>query len=126
VTAVCLTLLAQGMGARLVEIALIAAMYSLPYILMASISDFFLGFWGTIILGTVLALALSFLLFRKYPKPTQWRLYGLVGFFSLVYPMIGLLDDAQTALDGIVTILLIVYLFVTIVLSKSVQGMNQE
>jgi hypothetical protein len=126
VTAVCLTLLARGYGARLVEISLIAAMYTLPYIVMASVSDFLLGFWGSIVLGTMIALALSVLLFRKYPKPTQWRLYGLVGFFTLAYPMIGLLEDGQTALDGIVSILLIVYLFVTVALSKTVPGLNQE
>jgi hypothetical protein len=126
VTAVCLTLLAHGLGARLIEIALIAAMYTLPYIVMASVSDIFLGFWGSIVLGTAVALALSALLFRKYPRLTQWCLYGLVGFFTLLYPLIGLLEDAQTALDGIVTILVIIYLFVTVALSKTVQGMNKE
>jgi hypothetical protein len=126
VTAVCLTLLAHGHGARLLEISLVAAMYSIPYIVMASVSDFLLGFWGTVVLGTALVLGLSFLLFRKYPTPTQWRLYGLVGFFSLVYPMLQLFDTGQAVLDGIVTILLIVYLFVTVVTSKSVQGLNRE
>ncbi len=125
VTSVCLTLLALGHGARLIEIALIAAMYTLPYFIMASISDLFIGFWGTIVLGTALAVGISILLFRRYPKGTQWRLYGLVGFFSLLYPMIGLLDDGRTALDLVVSALLIVYLIVTVVLAKPAAGTDQ-
>jgi hypothetical protein len=76
-----LTMLIWGMQARFIDLALLSAVYTMQFLLMAAISDYFFGFWGAMIVGALLTLFLSSLLFRKLPsRPLKVVIYILVAF----------------------------------------------
>lgn len=112
IVTVCLTLLILGENINFIEISLLSAIYCLVFYVMASLSDFLLGFWGSHIIGSLLTLGLTFLLYRKHPSAVlKYLIYSLVGFFTLLYPLSGLIPDFQDSRNGIVTILIIMYIF---------------
>jgi len=110
----CLTLLIRGEKVNFLDLALISGAYSIYYMVMASVSDLFFGFWGSLILGTVVTGLLTYLLFRRLEsKLLRNLIYGIVGFFTIIYPLSGLLTQVadRNTFDGLVQIGLIVYLF---------------
>ncbi len=110
----CLTLLIRGEKVNFLDLALISGAYSIYYMVMASVSDFFFGFWGSLILGTVVTGLLTYFLFRRLEsKLLRNLIYGVVGFFTIVYPLSGLLTQVadRNTFDGLVQIGLIIYLF---------------
>ena len=112
VVSIALTLMILGKGVNFLEIALLSAVYCVLFITMASVSDFFMGFWGSLILGAALTLGLAYLLYRRNESLMIRRIILiLTGFFSLVYPLAGLFPDFQESFDGIVVVGLIIYLF---------------
>jgi hypothetical protein len=111
---VALTLLLKGESVNFLTLALVIATYAAQFLVMASVSDYQLGFWGAMIVGAAVSVLMGYLLFRNYPSPLlRYLMYGLIGFFTLIYPLSGLLptDLDRNAFDGIVQFLLIVYLF---------------
>jgi hypothetical protein len=112
ILAICLTFLLMDKRINLVEIALLSGVYCLIFIVMASLADSFLGFWGSFIAGSILTVALSFILFRAYNLLLKICLLSLVGFFTFVYPLLNQFPDFKNSLNGLVMALLIVYLFV--------------
>ncbi len=109
-----LTLVLLGEPIRFLDLALLAAVYCLEFLLMASISDTVLGFWGSLAAGAALTSLLAYLLYRRHPsKLLRALVAGLVLFFTVVYPLAGLLTDLsqRTAFDALVQVGLIVYLF---------------
>ena len=89
-----LTMLIWGMQVRFLDLALVSAVYTMQFLLMSALSDTFFGFWGSLLLGAGLTLFLSFLLFRKFPsRPLKTAVYLLVAFFTVVYPLSGLLTE---------------------------------
>lgn len=112
VVMVALTLLILKQPINLLEIALFAAAYSAQFFVMAGLSDYALGFWGSLIAGAILTLLLTALLLRRQPlRLTRWLILGLTVFFTLVYPLSGLLTDIQqaNAFDVLVQVGLVVY-----------------
>jgi hypothetical protein len=108
-----LTMLIWGMQVRFMDLALLSAVYSMQFLLMAGISDYFFGFWGALILGAALTLFLSFLLFRKLPsKSLRTIIYILVAFFTVIYPLSGLLTELthQNAFNMLMQVGLILYI----------------
>lgn len=108
-----LTMLIWGSQVRFLDLALLSAIYSMQFLLMAAISDYFFGFWGSLIAGAALTLALSFLLFRKLPfRPLRVIIYSLVAFFTMVYPLSGLLVELthQNAFNTLMQVGLILYI----------------
>jgi hypothetical protein len=84
-----------------------------------------LGFWGSLILGAGLTLLLAFLFFRKYSsRLLKILLLGLVAFFTLVYPLSGLLTDllVWNSFDSLFQAGMIVYLFILAVFIRSITG----
>ncbi|MBN2503415.1 MAG: hypothetical protein JXB38_21745 [Anaerolineales bacterium] len=113
-TMLALTLLILGRPVQFLDLALIAAVYCVQFLVMAGVSDFFFGFWGSMILGALLTGAMTFLLFRRLDsKLLKWLIFGLVGFFTLVYPLSGLLDQViyRDAFDNLVLVGMIIYIF---------------
>ena len=89
-----LTMLIWGVQVRFLDLALVSAVYTMQFLLMSALSDTFFGFWGSLLLGAGLTLFLSFLLFRKFPsRPLKAAVYLLVAFFTVVYPLSGLLTE---------------------------------
>ncbi|MBN2531617.1 MAG: hypothetical protein JXB88_01930 [Spirochaetales bacterium] len=120
VVTICLTLLLLGKTINFIEISLLSAIYCLVFYVMASLSDFLLGFWGSLVIGSLLTLGLTFLLYRKYPSTLlKYLIYSLVLFFTLIYPLTGLLPDFQDAWNGIVSILIIIYIFFIALYSRT-------
>jgi hypothetical protein len=108
-----LTMLIWGLQVRFLDLALLSAVYSMQFLLMAALSDFFFGFWGSLIVGAVLTLFLSFLLFRKLPsRPLQIIIYILLAFFTIIYPLSGLLTELsqQNAFNMLLQAGLILYI----------------
>jgi hypothetical protein len=117
-----LTFLIWGGSVRFMDLALVSAAYSTQFLIMAGASDYFLGFWGSLIVGALITLALAFLLFRRIPaRGLRVLVYSLVGFFSLVYPLSGLLKELsqQNAFNTMMQVGLILYV---VGLSLYVQG----
>jgi hypothetical protein len=109
-----LTLLIRGERVNFLELALLSAAYCVQFLMMAAISDLFFGFWGSLILGALSTGLLTFLLFRRHPsRLLRVLIYALVGFFTVVYPLSGLLTQIaeRNTFDGLVQVGLIVYLF---------------
>ena len=109
-----LTLLIRREPVQFIELALLAAVYCVQFLVMAAVSDWFFGFWGSLILGALLTGALTFLLFRRHPsRLLRTLIYLLVAFFTILYPLAGLLDQValRNAFDGMVQVGLIIYLF---------------
>jgi len=108
-----LTMLIWGVKVRFLDLALLLAVYSMQFLVMAAVSDFIFGFWGSLILGALLTLLLSYLLFRKLPsRPLQILIYILIVFFSLAYPLSGLVTELnqQNAFNMLMQVGLILYL----------------
>jgi len=108
-----LTMLLWGEKVRFLDLALLAGVYSVQFLLMAAISDYFFGFWGAMIAGALLTLFLTYLLFRKLPgRALRVSIYGLVAFFTVVYPLSGLLTELsqQNAFNTLVEVGLILYI----------------
>jgi hypothetical protein len=85
----------------------------MQFLLMAAISDYFFGFWGSLLIGAALTLFLSFLLFRKLPdRPLRLIIYILIAFFTIVYPLSGLMTELthQNAFDLLLQAGLILYI----------------
>ena len=109
-----LTLLIRREPVQFIELALLAAVYCVQFLVMAAVSDWFFGFWGSLILGALLTGTLTFLLFRRHPsRLLRTLIYLLVAFFTILYPLAGLLDQValRNAFDGMVQVGLIIYLF---------------
>jgi hypothetical protein len=114
VATLALTLLILGQPMRFLDMALLSAAYCVQFLLMAAVSDYALGFWGSLLLGAGLTSLLAFLLFRRHPsKPLRILVAALVLFFTLAYPLSGLLTDQaqRSAFDSAVIAALIIYLF---------------
>lgn len=108
-----LTMLIWGLQVRFIDLALLSAVYTMQFLLMAAISDYFFGFWGSLLAGAALTLFLAFLLFRKLPsRPLRVVIYILVAFFTLVYPLSGLLTELthQNAFNLLLQVGLILYI----------------
>jgi hypothetical protein len=108
-----LTLLIWGLQVRFVDLALLSAVYTMQFLLMAAISDYFFGFWGSLLAGAALTMFLSFLLFRKLPsRPLRMVIYILVAFFTILYPLSGLLPQLaqQNAFNMLLQAGLILYI----------------
>ena len=114
ITMVALTLLICGELARFLDLALLAGAYCVQFLIMAALSDSSFGFWGSLILGACVTGVLTFLLFRRYSSVLIRVLtLVLVGFFTIIYPLAGLLTDVtrRNSFDSLVQVGLIVYLF---------------
>lgn len=114
IAVLCLTLLICGEKVNFLDLVLLSGVYSVYYMIMAAISDYFFGFWGALGVGAALTLGLTFLLFRKAStRLLRGLIYGLVVFFTLVYPLAGLLPEVvqRNAFESLVQVGLIVYLF---------------
>jgi hypothetical protein len=120
VIAICLTFIILGKAVNFVELSLVCAGYIVEFVFMASLSDFALGFWGSLAIGAVLSLSLCFFLLVFGKKRTLITVcsYSLMGFFTVVYPMISLVEDLGTTLHGIMMVLLIVYVFILSLIRK--------
>ncbi|HSK89047.1 MAG TPA: hypothetical protein VK880_11855, partial [Anaerolineales bacterium] len=108
-----LTMLIWGASVRFLDLALLSAVYSMQFLLMAAISDYFFGFWGSLILGALLTLFLSYFLFRRLPSAAMRNsVYGLILFFTLIYPLSGLIKDLthQNAFHAMVQVGMILYI----------------
>lgn len=108
-----LTMLIWGEKIQFVDLSLLSAAYSTLFLVMAGVSDYFFGFWGSLLAGTILVLLLTYLLFRKLESRALRRLiYGLVAFFTIAYPLSGLLPllEQQNAFNIMVQVGLILYL----------------
>jgi hypothetical protein len=108
-----LTLLLCGQPVQFLDLALLAGAYSIEFLLMAAVSDSVFGFWGSLVIGALAVNVLTYLLYRKYPPLPSRLIFGLVGFFSILYPLSGLITDVgvQNSFNNLVQVGLIVYLF---------------
>jgi hypothetical protein len=108
-----LTLLIWGLQVRFLDLALLSAVYTMQFLLMAALSDYFFGFWGSLLVGAGLTMFLSFLLFRKLPsRSLRVVIYILVAFFTIIYPLSGLLPELsqQNAFNMLLQSGLILYI----------------
>jgi len=114
ISVIALTLLILGEPARFLDLALLAAAYCVQFLIMAALSDLFPGFWGSLILGALLTVLLAFLLLRRYSsRLVRIVTLVLVGFFTIVYPLSGLLTDLsqRNSFNNLIQIGLILYIF---------------
>jgi hypothetical protein len=108
-----LTMLIWGQSLHFLDLALVSAVYTMQFLLMAAISDYFFGFWGSLLFGALLTLLLTYLLFRKLPsRSLQAIIYILVAFFTIAYPLSGLLTELtqQNAFNLLLQVGLILYI----------------
>jgi CDP-diglyceride synthetase len=113
VAMLALTLLIWGLEVRFIDLALLSAVYTMQFLLMSALSDVFFGFWGSLVVGMLLTLLLTYFLFRKLPsKALRWIVYGLVGFFTIIYPLSGLITELsqQNAFSMLLQAGLIIYI----------------
>jgi hypothetical protein len=113
-TMLALTLLIRGEPIHFLDLALLSGAYCVQFLVMAATSDWGLGFWGSLVLGIALTGTLTWLLFRRLPsKLHRVLIYALTGFFTVIYPLSGLLTQAmhRNTVDGLVQVAMIVYLF---------------
>ena len=109
-----LTFLIVGGALRPIDVALLAGIYSVQFLLMAGISDMLSGFWTTFGISVGLELLLAVILFWRYPSPLIRVLtLTLIVFFATIYPLIGLVNDASqaNAFDSLFKASMILYLF---------------
>jgi hypothetical protein len=114
VTMVSLTLLIRGEPVRFLDMALLSGVYCVQFLVMAAVSDSVFGFWGSLALGACLTGLLAFFLFRRlHSRLLRVLIYVLVGFFTLVYPLAGLLEQAahRATFENLVQVGVIVYIF---------------
>jgi len=112
-TMLALTMLIWGINVRFLDLALLSAVYSMQFLLMSAISDYFFGFWGSLLAGAFLTLFLSYLLFRRLPtRGMRFSVYGLIVFFTVIYPLSGLMTDLtkQNAFHAFVQVGMILYI----------------
>lgn len=129
VTVVSLTLLIRGEPVRFLDLALLSGVYCVQFLIMAAVSDFVFGFWGSLALGACLTGALTFFLFRRlHSRLLRVLVYALVGFFTLVYPLSGLLEQAphRSMFENLVQVGLIVYIFSLSLYTSSRQLHQQQ
>jgi hypothetical protein len=69
VALVAITLLLLGQAIYLLDLALLAGIYCVLFLVMAGVSDYSYGFWGSLVLGAGLALVLTALVVRRQPPP---------------------------------------------------------
>ena len=122
-TMLALTFIIWGRPVQFLDLALVGAVYCVQFLLMASISDFLFGFLGSILVGALLTMGLAILLFRRIEsRKLRWIIYLLTGFFTIVYPLSGLLQNViqRNAFDNLVLVGMIIYLF-SLALSRSSQ-----
>jgi len=108
-----LTMLIWGTPVRFLDLSLLSAIYSMQFLLMAAVSDYFLGFWGSLVIGALLTLFLSYLLFRKLPiREMRYSVFGLIIFFTAIYPLSGLLKELsqQNSFHAFVQVGMIAYI----------------
>lgn len=113
-TMLALTLLLRGEPVHFLDLALLAGAYCVQFLVMAGVSDYFFGFWGSLVGGALLTGLLTYLLFRKRrSRLLRVLIYALVGFFTVAYPLSGLLTQTteRNSFDSLVQVGLIVYLF---------------
>jgi hypothetical protein len=110
--AVAITLLLLGQPIHFLDLALLAGTYSVQFLIMAGISDYTFGFWGSLALGAVLTLFLTVLLVRRQPTLIRRLVFGLVLFFTIVYPLAGLLKQVtdMNSFDTMVQVGLTIYI----------------
>jgi len=116
-----LTMMILGSTLNRMDLALLSAAYCVEYLVMAGVSDFFFGFWGSLVLGAALTLFLAFLLFRRLSsRLLKVLLFGLVAFFSVLYPLSGLIDQIATlnSFNALLQVGMIVYLFGLLLYSR--------
>ncbi len=109
-----LTMLLRGQSVHFLTLALLAGAYCVQFLIMAAVSDYVFGFWGSLIVGAVVTGTLTYFLFRGYTsRLLRILIFGLVVFFTIVYPLSGLLIDTsvRNAFDNLVQVGMIVYLF---------------
>lgn len=108
-----LTLILCGQPIRFLDLALLSAAYCIEFLVMAAVSDYVFGFWGSLAVGALATGILTYLLYRNYPPLPRYLIFGLVGFFTVVYPLSGLITDVsvQNSFNTLVQVGLIVYLF---------------
>jgi hypothetical protein len=109
-----LTLLLRREPVHFLDLALLSAAYCVEFLIMAAISDYMLGFWGSLVVGGLATGALTYVLYRRAPsRLLRSLIYALVGFFAVIYPLSGLITDlnARNAFEGMVQVGLIIYLF---------------
>ncbi len=109
--ALALTFILADKPVRLLEIALVAGAYCLMHILAAALSDSFLGFWGSFVIGAGATCALAFVLARHFELFHRYCVIGLTAFFSVAYPLLVQVKDFSKPLDLLVMAGIIVYLF---------------
>jgi hypothetical protein len=127
-TMLALTMLIRGEPVHFLDLALLSGAYCVQFLIMAAVSDSFFGFWGSLVLGAGLTGLLTFLLFRKLSsRLLRTLIYLLVGFFTLVYPLSGLLEQTtqRNSFDNIVQVGMIVYIF-GLSLYASIQRSNRQ
>jgi hypothetical protein len=113
-----LSLILAGKGVRLLDLSLLAGAYCVMHLLAASLSDSFLGFWGSLLIGAAASCALSYFLSRGYGPALRRSAIALTAFFSAVYPLLSQLDAERASLEPLVAAGLIVYLFAMALWSK--------
>jgi hypothetical protein len=116
-----LTLLILGLPVNLMDLALLGGIYCVDYLVMAGVSDFFFGFWGSLVLGAALTLLLAFLLFRKLPsRLAKMLLFGLIAFYAVLYPLSGLIDQIASlnSFNALLRVGMIIYLFLLALYSR--------
>lgn len=114
VTMLALTFLILGEPVQFLRLALLSGIYCVQFLLMAGVSDYALGFWGSMVLGALLTAFLTFLLFRKHPsRLLRVLVYALLAFFTVVYPLSGLLQRTTelNSFDNLVQAGLLIYIF---------------
>lgn len=120
-----LTMLIWGEKIQFVDLSLLSAAYSTLFLVMAGVSDYFFGFWGSLLAGTGLVLLLTYFLFRRLASRALKRLiYGLVAFFTVAYPLSGLLPslEQQNAFNIMVQVGLILYLVILSIHRRDVKS----
>jgi hypothetical protein len=108
-----LTMIIWGASIRFLDLSLLSAVYSMQFLFMAAISDYFFGFWGSLIIGAALTLFLSYLLFCRLPiRQMRISIYMLIIFFTVVYPLSGLLTELsqQNAFHALLQVGMILYI----------------
>lgn len=122
-----LTLIILGRPIHFLDIALLSAAYTTQFLIMAGLSDSSLGFWGSLVVGALITGTMTYLLYKKISFTLlRNSLYLLVAFFTVGYPLSGLLEDTiqRNNFDTLVNVGLIIYLF-SLSLYSRVQEMEQ-
>jgi hypothetical protein len=108
-----LTMLIWGMKVQFLDLALLSAVYTMEFLIMSSLSDYFLGFWGSLIIGALATLLLSYFLFKKIPsKPLKTIIFSLIAFFTIIYPLSGLQTELtqQNSFNMLMQVGMIIYI----------------